>query len=777
MSFIIQNLSSDKGEVQAARKIGATQPLIMVDGLLRGDGEGGVSQAIAGTDYVDVSEADYNVKGLRAAAYRKQVISSNQDGLFSLYSSSGIYATTGANTSSNKYCRTGFFTIGNQMAVLGLSEYEWTSWCYTASTWGTQTHSNTEKKYFNGTKPIYVIPQDSDKKYLISFKRVDGAALTTDPGDPTSDVAKIRAALKIYYCSYVDRALESEDYGARADCVGENLEQYNCVDLLSLCSVRSTATSVGITCSWDAANTRYAINGTITGNYTLSLFDKAAELPPHMKAGQSYRMIAKTSKSWIALRYKFYLSGGSTTSVVSDVRSSRTIDVPADAVGFMLELYIPYASGRTASNDYAACIILNTYSNSEIYSMVSALEAETSGFGIDYLAKYGTFTTKTTEGITFDWADGSCHVSGTSDSQAIYNIIDRRTSFPKGLAPGDSLSLDYLPSTETINLRYYVLFWGAGDTSNPISTIANYIPRGIKIPSSAVGLTVQIRVPSSTTINAYVRRIRLVKVFSKKMDTPLLVSFVDDDTSGLTYVQKYHDACRHNGVFGNFAVLTTFSENSDTMKNTLLGYEDEGFGTLIHAYRQSSDDPWQSMGSNETRIAQCRAVLAKGLRQMREFGFANYNFWVTPYGVHSSAAVRIAKDLGVECLISTNNQRHNDMQAFDRYFIKRVALRQDDTGDPNLHNTMADVKAAIDTCASAGAGWIIITTHFNEWGDLSWDTTLDENEFPIGYERFNEVVQYALASGLTPVTVPEGWAQFKTIIDENRELMDKANST
>lgn len=45
MSFIIQDLSSDKGEVKNARRIGATQPLITADGMLIGDGDGNVRAA------------------------------------------------------------------------------------------------------------------------------------------------------------------------------------------------------------------------------------------------------------------------------------------------------------------------------------------------------------------------------------------------------------------------------------------------------------------------------------------------------------------------------------------------------------------------------------------------------------------------------------------------------------------------------------------------------------------------------------------------------------
>lgn len=397
-------------------------------------------------------------------------------------------------------------------------------------------------------------------------------------------------------------------------------------------------------------------------------------------------------------------------------------------------------------------------------------------FGVDIAKKYGTFETASKSGITFEWSENACHVSGTSSTQAIYTIYDSKTSLPDELNPGDWLMLDYQPSVETVNLRYYIAFWKSGDTSTPVFSMLGYIPRGIVVPDAASGMTLQIRVPSSTTIDRYISRIRLLKVRPKMTDTPRMISIIDDDTSGLSYVQRYHDACRHNGVFGNYAVLTKYAEQNQTMKDTLLAYEDEGFGMLIHAYRQSSEDPWQNMGADEAKISQCRAVLAKGLRQMREFGFINYNYWVTPYGVKGPQIVRIAKELGVECLISTNNYRYNDMMAYNPYYIKRVALHHNDSGKQSLKNTLSDVKSAIDAAAASNIGsWLIITTHFNEWSGLPWDDSSDENGYPVGYERFNDVVQYALKAGLDPVTFPEGWAEYKHILQANKTEIHYSN--
>jgi hypothetical protein len=50
----------------------------------------------------------------------------------------------------------------------------------------------------------------------------------------------------------------------------------------------------------------------------------------------------------------------------------------------------------------------------------------------------------------------------------------------------------------------------------------------------------------------------------------------------------------------------------------------------------------------------------------------------------------------------------------------------------------------------------VLTVHFNEWvnAGLTWDTTLDANGYPVGYVRFNELAQYAVASGCQIMTAP-----------------------
>ena len=56
--FIIENLVNDKGSLGTAQAVGAKQPKITATGILKGDGSGNVSAAVAGTDYSDIMPGD-----------------------------------------------------------------------------------------------------------------------------------------------------------------------------------------------------------------------------------------------------------------------------------------------------------------------------------------------------------------------------------------------------------------------------------------------------------------------------------------------------------------------------------------------------------------------------------------------------------------------------------------------------------------------------------------------------------------------------------------------
>ena len=253
------------------------------------------------------------------------------------------------------------------------------------------------------------------------------------------------------------------------------------------------------------------------------------------------------------------------------------------------------------------------------------------------------------------------------------------------------------------------------------------------------------------------------------MLVPYIISFVDDDASSTTYVERYYNSCKRNGINGNYAVITNKLDNGETDPDLLLSYEDDGMGMLIHCSEQSYSLAPEWMDRDYDG---CRKNLYKGMRAMQEKGFVNFRYWVMPYGYVNDDFKRIATDAGMKCMISSANLNYNNMGDADRYFIKRFSLDPVDTEGGK--GKLAAIKTAIDEMQNLPSCWLIITTHFNEWGSsVTWDATVDETGYPVGYERMNEIIQYAKASGAAVLTVPEAWRFYEPIIEANEQRYNK----
>lgn len=242
--------------------------------------------------------------------------------------------------------------------------------------------------------------------------------------------------------------------------------------------------------------------------------------------------------------------------------------------------------------------------------------------------------------------------------------------------------------------------------------------------------------PSAITVETAANIVTPEKPTRKPM-----ITFIDDDTTRLEYVKIFHDIFAAKGLTANYAVITQQLEKDPALLEALLQYEKEGFGMLYHCDYQSGNKTlyWQS-GANRD-MAQAEANFKAGLEKMEAFGFSNYKYWVSPYGVYDAAMQNLAKKYGMECLISYNkNSFIGEGGNCSRFNIPRYALSA--TGDNNLPHIMD----AIDACVMEN-GWIIITTHVNEW-----DGQYDEMS-----QKVSDLIQYALDNGMEIVTFEEGY--------------------
>lgn len=384
-----------------------------------------------------------------------------------------------------------------------------------------------------------------------------------------------------------------------------------------------------------------------------------------------------------------------------------------------------------------------------------------------------TFSDRTINGITFTWDNKSCTVSGTATGLGLCNLYYNTAQLPSGMVAGKKYV--FKVRTSDSKVKFDITFYKNGATYN-LNRITE--PTVIEIPTDAEGMHIRLLVSSGDTVSGNAVFDYIATAYSnqdiqsmvnasrrKPMLKPLILTFIDDDTTNDLYITKYHDSCMHNGIKGNYAVLTQRISSGNTSAEKLLEYADEGFGMLIHAYSQGGEVDWSDVTNN---IDACRGDLARGLRDMRQYGFNNYNYWIVPGGVRSSdrnAQISLARYFGLNCGISTGSRAWNTENDSDRYYIKRLSFNPTDT----VTETQGDIthlKAFLQECANTG-GWAIVTTHFNEWGSLAWDETLDSNGYPVGYSRFNELVQYALSLGYECMSFQEAWSYFKPVLEYN----------
>lgn len=484
------------------------------------------------------------------------------------------------------------------------------------------------------------------------------------------------------------------------------------------------------------------VNGTATAPSYDNIYNNPKKLPDGIVAGTQLNVSCNINGKNLYLRFLWYLSDGTVTQdVFSSYTSYKVISVPDEAVGVIIRLNVN--SGRTV-NGTIEMPILNIVEKSS-----------------DILSELIKMSDGTKAGVTYTWDEKGCSVRGTAVSASYNNLYVNENSIPPCFVPGKRYYVNC--NISSLNI-YFRLIWKLQDGSK-VQYAYGFTNNGgdFIVPENAIGVTIRLNVNAGNTVDGYVVRPEIYQCTERYLEPRLIVSFIDDDTSNNDLIEKYYLSCKHNNIVGNYAVITSGFETGKTDPYRLLDYENDGFGMLVHCYKQSNSIAPEWFALDEPK---CRVNLQTAINMMNEYGFQNFNYWITPSGIHFNWCMDMAKDLGCEALISSGNQTFNSVYAWDQYFIKRVTLSSSD--DKKASKSMDGVKGCLDEAKMNGNCWIIITTHFNEWGDLTWDDSLDQNGYPIGYERFNEVVQYAKSLGFEVMSFQNAWDIYQSILQSNQ---------
>lgn len=257
------------------------------------------------------------------------------------------------------------------------------------------------------------------------------------------------------------------------------------------------------------------------------------------------------------------------------------------------------------------------------------------------------------------------------------------------------------------------------------------------------------------------------KEVKEKKDTKRkgMISFIDDDTTSCKYVKDYHDIFEGTGVCGTYAVMTRRMTDGGTdpedssyhyryddegkLLELLKTYEMEGFGMVLHCYWQNDTHESTRYFNVATRdIQKCRENMLRGLREYRELGFQNADLWVTPYGVQDTEIQNLAKELGLECLISMSNNTIISEDYRNRWCIPRYSIST--TSDQDY------LKEQMRTAVEKG-GWINIVTHANSWKSADYEMMKN---------KVREIIAYAKEIGLEIGTFGKCYNEWKSALYE-----------
>lgn len=218
-----------------------------------------------------------------------------------------------------------------------------------------------------------------------------------------------------------------------------------------------------------------------------------------------------------------------------------------------------------------------------------------------------------------------------------------------------------------------------------------------------------------------------------------VVSFIDDDTPSPNLVTLLKERCDDVGIKISFAGLTSNIGDSsyhEDFINLLLGYERDGFPTIMHGYTQG-----EFYRQANRDLADCEDDLVHAIQDMTKWGFSDFKCcWATPYGEYDDELKSLAYKWGFQSLVRYSSQENVEdptkLNPEQRYQLYRYTFEDADD--------IPTIKTLIDK-AVACKGWLIIGVH-------SSYPYIRGDDFPAGLA---EVVDYATDSGCSIRTVNE----------------------
>lgn len=246
-----------------------------------------------------------------------------------------------------------------------------------------------------------------------------------------------------------------------------------------------------------------------------------------------------------------------------------------------------------------------------------------------------------------------------------------------------------------------------------------------------------------------------VALFKLACSKPV-VTFIDDDTNDIPAIERYFNACNAADIKGGFAVLTLRFQLFPQMKDMLLGYKAQGFDCIIHGYNQEEYFRKNPTTGEPADYVRAEENFARGLREMEESGFKDFNFWCTPYGAYDPPLQEMAQRYGMNCLISSGGRSPNlNDGSSSRWALTRCSFNPDKDGSNYYLDLM---KSVVDKTIETN-GWMLITTHMAQ----------DEWKESAQMVKFFSLVSYIKSKGVDIMPISKAWEFKKPIYDHYKK--------
>lgn len=225
-------------------------------------------------------------------------------------------------------------------------------------------------------------------------------------------------------------------------------------------------------------------------------------------------------------------------------------------------------------------------------------------------------------------------------------------------------------------------------------------------------------------------------------------TIIDDDASSVESIDNIKNICDKEGVKISFAVIAQNLIKNETIKDSLLSFQQQGFHICNHSLTHKAC-VWEDVDivAIEEEIQTSNYILDS-------LGFVNHNYFVYPYGKFSEEDYfNILPYIKDKYRLAFNSRGYDcDLKDFNRYYINRFPVRK--------HENISIVKNKIDRAVEKG-NWIVFLTHSANQRDYS-------------SEYLSEIIEYCNKKGLQCLTVDEGYERVSQL-ESNSKIYEWKN--